>query len=475
MEDPTKFDVKGNEWTVMFFFAADNSLSPLVVSQVKAIKDAGFQADTNVLVHFDPSEEGEPTRVYHVNRVRKQDLIDRRLEPTMIGDDNNSFVKNGVEDYIRPTEIDASKGPASAAMKTALANPDDVSAAAALENFIGYSLENYPAKHYILFLVGHGMIVANDAFLPDDSTDTGITLRRLNKILAQFTPNGSATSLELLALHSCSMSSIEVAYELKGKANYMMACQGTSYVGGWPYRQLMKKVFRTVKKASDTNSTRASENGGSEPVKEVDIEELVEKLYYLSLFNAPDFCLAGYSADLSLSSLKENKVNSLSEPLQALIYLLKEGLNVSSVRGLIQLAHLQSQSYWAESYTDLYDFCRCLRRECASQITGWADIGPAGSSVVRTVEDLKSACRRVMEALDTVKSERREDRFRGLVVQSDYLGPLYQYSHGLSVYFPGPSSSAWCLQTAIPSRNANRRTKPAPSRKRASARRNPGK
>jgi hypothetical protein len=32
------------------------------------------------------------------------------------------------------------------------------------------------------------------------------------------------------------MSAVEVAYELKGKADYMIASQGLSFVGSWPYR-----------------------------------------------------------------------------------------------------------------------------------------------------------------------------------------------------------------------------------------------
>ena len=61
------------EWTVMIFFAGDNSLSPLIVSQLKAIKDAGFHQDVDVLVHFDSNEAGVPTRIFDVNRERKEE------------------------------------------------------------------------------------------------------------------------------------------------------------------------------------------------------------------------------------------------------------------------------------------------------------------------------------------------------------------------------------------------------------------
>src|SRR6185295_2534201 len=153
-------------------------------------------------------------------------------------------------DIINPDEIEESTSkPFSKGMRKELKNGENLSATDSLRNFIGYSLENYPADHYILFLIGHGMIVGNDAFLPDDNPKTGISLVQLGEILSEF--NKSKGKLELVGLHSCSMSSVEIAYQLKGIANYVIASQGTSFVGSWPYRQLLKKIFHSVKWAKE--------------------------------------------------------------------------------------------------------------------------------------------------------------------------------------------------------------------------------
>ncbi len=42
------------EWTLMFYFASDNPLAPAVVSQLKALKNAGYHHQANVLAYFDP-------------------------------------------------------------------------------------------------------------------------------------------------------------------------------------------------------------------------------------------------------------------------------------------------------------------------------------------------------------------------------------------------------------------------------------
>lgn len=408
-----------NDWTLMFFFAGDNSLSPLIVSQLKAIKDAGFQEHTEVLVHFDSNERGVPTRVYNVNRTRKLNS-DRR---TMIGDGRDPFVRNMFEDNVDPQTIVAAPtaGPASIAISQALQQPDASTAKDALKNFIGFCRENHRAKHYILFLVGHGMVVGNDSFLPDEQPISAITLLELDEILRDFSRQAQAEggALELLALHSCSMSAIEVAYQLKGAANYMMASEGVSFVGSWPYRQLLKKSFNTI-------------NGAREAAPQhpqVDVPELMEKLYYLSLHNATDFMLAGYSLDLALCRLDPGAILELKPALQTLVGKLNEGLRLSQrfadlkteranydpqaehVKEMILLAHWKAQSYWGENYTDLYDFCQCLGTLCAN-------------SKIELEQDIATACAGVMQSIAAV------------VVQSQHFGSRYQYSHGLSIYFP---------------------------------------
>src|ERR1044072_6347502 len=56
------------KWTIMVFCAGDNQLSPMIVSQLKDLKDAGGHEDVNVLVYFDANERGIPTRLYSINK-----------------------------------------------------------------------------------------------------------------------------------------------------------------------------------------------------------------------------------------------------------------------------------------------------------------------------------------------------------------------------------------------------------------------
>jgi len=373
-----------NDWTIMVFFAGEQDLSPSMTSQLKAIKDAGFQKNTTVLIHYDPNKRGVGTFTFDINREGKKKM------GTSIGDGRDSFVRNLFDDVIKGA-------------------PKGATAAEAVRMFLQMAGEKYPAKHYIIILVGHGVIVGNDAFLPDTSPETtAITLKELGEILSGFRAcaNFHGRTVELIGLHSCSMSAVEVVYELKGAAKYLLATEGLSFVGSWPYRQVLKKILNTIDEAKTS--------GGK-----VNVERLMMSIQRLCLHNSKDFMFSGISADLCLCSLRPEKVNDLNEPLKNLTHALKEGLKYPRSRELITLAHLKAQSYFEEMYTDLYDFCLCLEKTC---IEG----GPVQ-------EAMKKSCKGMKDVLKETNDP------NGFIVRSDFFGPLYQYSHGLSIYFPWAS------------------------------------
>jgi hypothetical protein len=328
-----------------------------------------------------------------------------------------------IDDSIDPKTIDAAAGPASKAVKRMLnsAKSDSVAASKALENFIGYCRESHRARHYLLFLVGHGMIVANDKFLSDENPVSAISLEGLGGILSSFSEKVKAQEddFDLLALHSCSMSAIEVAYQLKGTAHYLLASEGLSYVGSWPYRQLLKDVFNVIEDANQKAKKKMEKarTGAQAIALDVGVQDLVSKIYELSLCNTTDFAFSGYSLDLCLSQLAPDKFVAVKEKLPELVTRLKEGLDEKRAQQLILLAHLKSQSFWGEEYTDLKDFCHCLHDLCDSG-------GLQGQ--------IKTACQDVFDILEPDPS----NPFNKLIVSSDNFGWQYQYARGLSIYFP---------------------------------------
>lgn len=264
------------EWTVMFSFASDNPLAPGTISQLKAIKNAGYHREVNVIAQFDPHTINTPVHIFDVNSIEK--LVDPKLHNIGFASDNPS-VRNLVLDKLwdadvktalqgqltnngssnqnranpqRPINYDP---PVPTRIMSSEQNPRD-----SLASFIEFCRINYPARHYILILLGHGVVVGNDLFMVDEHTDDlespqhSLKLTDLGEVLGKFSERIKGDGeLELIGFHSCSMSAAEVAFELKEKANYMLASEGPAFVGSWPYRQILIRLFNEVAE-SETKS-----------------------------------------------------------------------------------------------------------------------------------------------------------------------------------------------------------------------------
>jgi hypothetical protein len=525
-----------------------------VIAQLKAIKNAGYHPEVNVIAQFDPHTINMPVHIFDVNRIEK---MNHPNEANIGFPGNDPFVRNLVTDKLWPSDLNrrirkAMKDridfefeppvPSEAMTKDELPPKDS------LELFLQFCQKNYPARHYMLFIVGHGVVVGNDLFLHDEhvaTTRTGnlkptsLSLIELAGILDRFKTSlrrGRRGPLELIGFHACSMSGAEVAFQLKGKANYMLAAQGPTYTGAWPYRQILIRLFNdlnsggrftkeglgadgladSLKSGRDSFSRflrrRFNGNGmqellgqhviGEQPAPELakalahefnamltdatlpgefphikpstipnleakelerrhfrlfnwhllqsalppevaqantrmNVKRLCKKIFDYCLFNSFDFQLAGYSCDLTLCDL--NKVDELEAPIKNLVKSLKAGLSFvpkpdnSLIRDLMLLAHLESLSFVQNQYTDIYDFCFRLREKCKQARTPSAQAHCVLSrDTQKHLRQIEDACEWVMTVLKKGEGENDD----GVIVRCDFVGPEFQYVHGLSVFFP---------------------------------------
>lgn len=501
------------QWTLMFYFGSDNALAPGIVSQLKALKNAGFHPEVNVIAHFDPFTPGTPTHVFDVNLIEKL-RHPGKARVGFIGDGiNNPFIRNLMEDKLWKDQKGRNTGDkgeipgktirelikgmldpelaelaelATKAQKAQNAekpkfeyNPpefppdqkqsDEKKSAAepngngsvkstepgpkdSLAQFLNFCGESYPAHHYMLFILGHGLVVGNDVFLFDDHTDQlpSLSLTDLRGVLQTFKDQVTSDQFELVSFHSCSMSSAEVAYELEGTANYMLASQSPAFVGSWPYRQILMRIFNDVdelKKAQDEKKV---------------VRPMIKKIADYCFHNGADFILAGYSYDQCLCSLED--ITRIKSPIQQLCKQLNYGLDDPLAKNLILLAHLRSQSFYQESYTDLFDFCFCLNdliREFKTSVgniissvneeaaTAYEDKLQAletsvetaachgnkkPSSTLQLLQNIQDACETVTTVLEGASNGDGKP-----IISSRAAGPGYQFAHGLSIFFPWSS------------------------------------
>jgi hypothetical protein len=169
---------------------------------------------------------------------------------------------------------------------------------------------------------------------------------------------------------------------------------------------------------------------------------MFERIFQYCLFNAVDFLMAGYSFQLTLLDLR--RIRCIKEPVAALVDALIKGLENAATKELfkdvILLAHLKSQSFYQEMYTDLYDFCFCINNKIAELGTQPCHCTnhPTTSCTLPTLlKNLDNASKKVRTILMKENPGNPDGiRHRRIIISAEFLGPSYQYSRGLSVYFP---------------------------------------
>jgi hypothetical protein len=411
------------EFTVMFYFASDNPLAISVVSQLKAIKAAGFHKDANVIVQFDPFTEGTPTHIFDVNMIEKLKSScecgkkdDKHLVLNLIDDKlwNGERTRKGK--FVRAAISELVKGydPHHPPNGTETINGEtqELGPQRSLDKFLEFCSYAYPAKHYLLFILGHGVVVGNDVFLFDENAEErSLKLGSLRRVLKKFSDDVKLDGgrLDLLGFHSCSVASAEVAYELRDTARYMLASQGTAFVGNWPYKQLLRRIFDSLEKET--------------VFSEQTLRKMLVQMFSFCMQNSTDFLLAGYPFDLTLYDL--SKISTLQQPLAKLSKALVEGLKDFRCADLIILAHWRSQSFYQEMYTDLYDFCYCLQQLLQRYRLR-----------AKAAKGLLAACNAVIKTLKKERNGERKAAKQKFIICSESAGPEYQYAHGMSVYFP---------------------------------------
>ncbi|HKX26949.1 MAG TPA: clostripain-related cysteine peptidase, partial [Blastocatellia bacterium] len=202
-------------------------------------------------------------------------------------------------------------------------------------------------------------------------------------------------------MDSCLMSMAEVATELSGKVDYLIGAEGYELNLGWPYHRLMEAL------------NRASREG-------ITLRTLAGQLVNDYVRYYSDYVIAGVSVDQAVCDL--NRAPDLNNAVRWLKDELIEGLEESAILDAVIVAHWRAQSYHAEQYVDLWDFCDHLSR----------------SRTCRQNEGLLKACRSVKEIIEG----REAEGIRPFVLKSRYCGAAFQHSHGVSIYFP------WATDTA---------------------------
>lgn len=412
-----------SKWTIMVYLAGDNNLTSYCISVLQQLEAAmaNNNKDVCVLACFDSNTPWPKGSRYvavncahrYIRKVVDWEIHNDLIPPTKRGHKlkANTFCAlrqvdhNGVRPYSRPIVAEG------------------------LKRFINWSVKQHPdSDRYMLVLFGHGPVVAGQTFLARENPPSSLRLEDLQKILGHHFGPGKDRNIDILACQNCVMNGIETAFEVRNHADFMIGSQGLVLATGWPYDKMIKAV---------TDNPDAP------------TEEIACKMMKACARNLLDFSVMDRSSEQSLCDLRKlRNGEGLVKSINALVKALNAGLKFKYpkgesavlrypvVRDVVKLARLEAQTYWGETFVDLYDFCERLLKQCRSvsrlnskvlkemKLDTQVSTPFRHTTLGRVLSRIAGCCAKVQKEVDY------------LVCKSFYIGSDLQYSHGLSIYFP---------------------------------------
>ncbi len=434
------------KWTIMVYLAGDNNLTSNSIAIMQELERANHREDVRVLACFDsntPRPKGARYMEINYRRFHGHPPFDWGLH----------------NDLVPPEEMDVfpvvnanfcDECPTSSPTTT---EPD---AQLGLERFLTWALKHHRGDHHMLILFGHGTAVAGNTFLADNNPPSFLRLKEFAKVLKHHFPGGHR-KLDILACDNCIMNGIETAYQIRDNVDVMIGSQDLMLTVGWPYRKIIDVIERRPEASS------------------IEIAHQILKACARRLL---DFTLMDRSSEQSICDLtKLRRGTNIVSAVRELSRELQKGLAYDPctgeilyppIRDAVVLARLEAQSFWSETFVDLYDFCELLLKRCnvvmenevkfviqyfdayqdksvneqatpeRGERSGGLRISGEvlvelrrqllNSPITQHFRDIGYACLRVLNHF--------KERRKAVVPFAYYVCPALQYSHGLSIYFP---------------------------------------
>ena len=276
--------------------------------------------------------------------------------------------------------------------KVAMSNPDT------LKDFLEWGMKEYPAKHYMVVVQGHGTGAAG--VLSDK--DGSMSLPTMEKTLKDVRED-TGVKPDILVFDACLMGGTEVAYQMKDTADIMIASQEVERGFTIPYQKPVSYLNEALEKGEVSpvdfakEFVRACRNN-----TEINFTPTMAATDLKEMDNLGK-AINQFSQSLSKADETEgDKIDKLIESSQHF------DLNYEGERDSLQekLSNKMSPSI-IKSYVDLYDF--------ASKVSKSSEIGD---------KNLKKTATELLDA------------FSKAIIENETTGENYKNSHGLSILLP---------------------------------------
>jgi hypothetical protein len=382
-------------WTFMVYIAGDNNLDSAARKDLLEMKAVGSSDEINVIAQLDGLRQSDCCRYYIRRGGALQEDVVERLPEANTGDPR------------------------------------------ALDDFLAWAAERYPAEHYALVLWNHGMgwkdedvysglarqtppnvrltrgqvrglasgkpahalfrstieelaaeaALTQRAILYDDSSADFLDNVEMKAVLDQAAAR-FMHKIDLLGCDACLMNMLEVAYQVRGSCQYLVASQEEEPGDGWPYDLILGKL------TANPQMTPA--------LLAATIVQEYNRFYRENYPNLP----------VTQSALDLDKLEALAEAVDQLADTLRATLEADWKGGnaMISLALYEAQKFADRDYVDLIHLCQLLARQNPETA-----VAGAASGVINLIK--------------------RGGEESPLVAEG-HSGPGMRFAGGVSIYFP---------------------------------------
>ncbi|MCD9189219.1 MAG: clostripain-related cysteine peptidase [Pyrinomonadaceae bacterium] len=394
------------EWTIMVYMAGDNNLSENMAFSLEGLEISSTdlrrlnqQDQVNLLAYFDSSSLTAPT---HYIDYSEAETYRHPIE-------KNDRIHKSVE------------------AETHFTSQEDSASAYSILNFVHWCLKKRKrtAKNYALIFSAHSFGFHGTSFLRDETSGSFMTLSTFRKTLEQINSQylEPQEKIAILGFDSCVMSMLEVGYELRDVAQTLVASEGSLPNSGWSYAPMLKEFVASFSKEQRESQMPIL------PTAEY-VKAAARGFVKAFITQYKNLAIGGRSVDIAswdlakIDPVAEN-LNDLAKELNKHLYLV-EKINAGELtdrdiavyqelKKIILQSHFEAQTYMREQCIDLKDFCQRLIIECKYM---------ENTENARFFKAIAEKSKDVIKAIDDC------------VLKCGYSGEEYQFSNGISLYFP---------------------------------------
>ncbi len=192
---PTDPNANLDEWTILSYGAGNNNLdysqggTSYVIEDVQEMEKIGSSDKVNIIAMVASLRTGGNAKYYYIEQY-----------PDDLGDNISSTI---LEDM----------------------GGKDMSDANTLKDFLVYGITNYPAKKYMVIIDDHGSGWRGSCSDEQNGSGNVMTMYEMANAVESAKSTTGIGNIDIFNFHCCLMSQVEVAYELRNCADYMLGSE----------------------------------------------------------------------------------------------------------------------------------------------------------------------------------------------------------------------------------------------------------